>query len=89
LGCVWDCDFVEKMCDLNQITENEPFGNCVFKKLRFENAEKYLFKSQAMGSVWVYDFKNSDLKMCDFKKLFLKTLLSVWQNRSLTFKIAG
>jgi len=33
---------------LNQIAENEPFGNCVFKKLRFENAEKYLFKSQAM-----------------------------------------
>jgi hypothetical protein len=49
LGCVWDCDFIEKSVILNQITESEPFGNCVFKKLRFENVEKCLFKSQAMG----------------------------------------
>jgi len=34
-------------------------------------------------------FKNSDFKMCDLKKWFLKTQLSVWQNRSLIFKIAG
>jgi hypothetical protein len=40
---------------LNQIAENELFGNCVFKKLRFENAEKCLFKSQAMK----YFFENA------------------------------
>jgi hypothetical protein len=55
-GCVWDCDFVEKKSViLNQITENKPFGNWVFKKLRFENVEKYLFKSQAM---WCF-FENA------------------------------
>jgi hypothetical protein len=27
--------------------------------------------------------------MCDFKKWFLKTQLSVWQNHSLTFKISN
>jgi len=43
---------------LNQITENESFENYVFKKLRFENAEKCLFKSQAM---WCF-FENTILK---------------------------
>jgi hypothetical protein len=38
----------EKYVILNQIAKNGPFRNCVFKKLRFENAEKCLFKSQAM-----------------------------------------
>jgi hypothetical protein len=27
----------------NQITENESFENCVFKKLRFENTKHYFF----------------------------------------------
>jgi hypothetical protein len=38
----------EKNAILNQIAENEPFGNCILKKLRFKNAEKCLFKLQAM-----------------------------------------
>jgi len=41
-----DCDFVDKSAIfLNQITENEPFENCVFKKLHFENAKNCFFKS--------------------------------------------
>jgi hypothetical protein len=36
---------------LNQIAENEPFENFVFKKLRFENVEKLFFKSQAIGAL--------------------------------------
>lgn len=32
---------------LNQIAENESFINCVFKRLRFENAENCIFKWQA------------------------------------------
>jgi hypothetical protein len=35
---------------LNQIVENKPFENYVFKKLRFEKADRnYFFKSQAIG----------------------------------------
>jgi hypothetical protein len=45
----------EKNAVLNQIVENEPFGNCVFKNLRFKNAEKCLFKSQA---IWCF-FENA------------------------------
>jgi len=33
---------------LNQVAKNELFKNCVFKKLRFENAKNCFFKSQAM-----------------------------------------
>jgi hypothetical protein len=33
---------------LTQIAENESFENYVFKKLRFENGENCLFKSQAI-----------------------------------------
>jgi hypothetical protein len=40
LGSVCDCDFVGKNAILKQITENESFGNCVFKKLRFEKHRK-------------------------------------------------
>jgi len=32
-----------------RIAENESFGNCIFKKLRFENTENYFFNSYAMG----------------------------------------
>jgi hypothetical protein len=45
----------KKSAILNQIVENEPFENCVFKKLRFENTEKCLFKSHAM---WCF-FENA------------------------------
>jgi len=45
----------EKNVILNQIAENKPFGNCVFKKLRLKNAEKCLFKSQTMR----YFFENA------------------------------
>jgi hypothetical protein len=47
----------EKNAILNQIAENELFGNCVFKKLRFKNAENYFFKSQAL---WCF-FENAEL----------------------------
>jgi hypothetical protein len=39
-----------------------------------------------LRSVWICNLKKCDLKMCNFKKLFLKTQLNVWQNHSLTFK---
>jgi hypothetical protein len=39
----------------SQENDFEPFGNCGFKKLRFEKAEKCLFKSQAM---WCF-FENA------------------------------
>jgi hypothetical protein len=48
LGYVWNCDFVDKKCILNQIEENQLFKNCVFKKLRFENTENCIFKLQVM-----------------------------------------
>jgi hypothetical protein len=34
---------------LNQIVKNESFGNCIFKKLRFENVENWFFKSHKIG----------------------------------------
>jgi hypothetical protein len=45
LVCAWDYNFQRKNVILNQIVENELFKNCIFKKLRFENAENCLFKS--------------------------------------------
>jgi hypothetical protein len=50
---------------LNKIAENESFENCVLKKLRFENAENYLFKLQENRRF----FENAEfLRLtCDFK----------------------
>jgi hypothetical protein len=50
LRCFCDCDFITKSAILNKISETELFKNCVFKKLRFENAKNYFFKSQTRGA---------------------------------------
>jgi hypothetical protein len=49
----------EKIVILNQIAEDELFGNCVFKKLRFEKCRKMLI--QIAGN-WVFFLKRYILK---------------------------